>query len=71
MLGLLQELGPILLSERDKLRFELGFCFLIQPRRGMVRVATGTPTSRKSSSWPAGEQMRSILASRGDELWNW
>jgi hypothetical protein len=36
-----------------------------------VRVATGTPSSMKKSSWPAGEQMQSILAGRVEELWNW
>src|SRR5580692_7625684 len=35
---------------------------------GIVRVATGVPTSRKNSSWPAGEQMQSILAGSEDEL---
>src|SRR5208282_920403 len=38
---------------------------------GVVRVETGTPSSMKNSSWPAGEQMQSILAGRMDELWNW
>ena len=37
---------------------------------GTVRPATGVPTSLKYSSWPAGEQMQSILAGVDEELWN-
>gem|GEM_PF-6358612 len=38
---------------------------------GVVRVATGAPISLKNSSWPAGEQMQSILTGCGEALWNW
>jgi predicted RNase H-like HicB family nuclease len=36
-----------------------------------VRVATGTPTSVKNSSWPAGEQIHIIRAAVADEFRNW
>ena len=38
---------------------------------GVVRVATAVPTSLKNSSWPAGEQMQSILTGFDEALWNW
>jgi hypothetical protein len=38
---------------------------------GVVRVATGIPTSLKNSSWPAGEQMQSILTGFDEAFWNW
>ena len=38
---------------------------------GVVRIATGIPTSLKNSSWPAGEQMQSILTGFDEALWNW
>src|ERR1700738_5234251 len=38
---------------------------------GVVRVATGVPISLKNSSWPAGEQMQSILTGFDEALWNW
>lgn len=37
----------------------------------MVRVATTVPISLKNSSWPAGEQMQSILTGFDEALWNW
>src|SRR5260370_35835814 len=37
----------------------------------VVRVGTGTPTCRKNSSWPAGEQMHSIRTARVEEFRNW
>jgi hypothetical protein len=38
---------------------------------GVVRVATGIPISLKNCSWPAGEQMQSILTGDDEALWNW
>ena len=38
---------------------------------GVVRVATGAPIALKNSSWPAGEQMQSILTGIDEALWNW
>jgi hypothetical protein len=37
---------------------------------GVVRLATGVPSSLKNSSWPDGEQMQSILTGFEEELWN-
>jgi hypothetical protein len=34
----------------------------------VVRVATGVPNFLKNSSWPADEQMQSILAGFDEEL---
>ena len=38
---------------------------------GVVRVATTVPNSLKNFSWPAGEQMHSILTGFDEALWNW
>ena len=38
---------------------------------GVIRVATGVPNYLKNSSWPAGEQMQSILTGFDEALWNW
>ena len=40
-------------------------------RGGVIRVATTVPNSLKNSSWPAGEQMQSILTGCEEALWNW
>jgi hypothetical protein len=36
----------------------------------VVRVATGVPNSLKNSSYPASEQMQSILTGFDKVLWN-
>jgi hypothetical protein len=46
----------------------LAICFSSSSGGGVVRVATGTPTSRKNLSFPAGEQMQIIRAGCEDEL---
>src|ERR1019366_6405039 len=46
-------------------------CFSSSFGGGVVRVATGTPTSRKNLSFPAGEQMQIMRAGLEDVLWNW
>jgi hypothetical protein len=38
---------------------------------GVVRVATGTPTSMKNLSFPAGEQIQSKRTGLDEALWNW
>ena len=48
-----------------------GSCTASSLGGGVVRVATGVPISLKNSSWPAGEQMQSILTGFDEALWNW
>ena len=48
-----------------------GSCAASTLGAGVVRVATGVPTSLKNSSCPAGEQMQSILTGFDEALWNW
>jgi hypothetical protein len=44
-------------------------CFSSSLGGAVVRVATGTPTSWKNLSLPAGEQMQIIRADLEDALW--
>src|SRR5271170_632490 len=44
-------------------------CFSSSLGGAVVRVATGTPTSRKNLSLPAGEQMQMRRAGLEEELW--
>ena len=48
-----------------------GSCAASSLGGGVVRAATGVPISLKNSSWPAGEQMQSILTGFDEALWNW
>jgi hypothetical protein len=38
---------------------------------GVIRVATGTPTSKKNFSCPAGAQIQSVRTASTEALWNW
>jgi hypothetical protein len=68
--GLFEQFGSIL---RRKIYYFLHECCLRTASSlsaGVVRVATGIPTSLKNSSCPDGEQVQSILTGFEEELWN-
>jgi len=71
LLRFFEQFGSVLGASSTTFLMNAASCAASTLGGGVVRVATAVPNSLKNSSWPAGEQMQSILTGFDEALWNW